>query len=126
MKYFYLPSALLCLLLALSLWNANKVESEIDDWCSVMAEASEAAARGDNAAALAAVSGLREEWRMRRTFYHSILEHDELNDAEELLVRAESVLLSGDADEFTVEAAALAARLRAIAEKQELRIENVF
>lgn len=126
MKYLYIPAALLALLLALSLWNARAVREEIDGWCELVESARSAAKGGDAAAAEASLAAFGRDWQRRRAYYHSILEHDELDDAEELFTRAHSALEAGDDDGFLAETAALAAQLRVIAEMQSLRIENVL
>lgn len=126
MKYFYLPAAILALLLGLSLWNAHAVEAETDAWCETVEAARAAARDGDFAAAEASMRTLGRDWQGRRRFYHSILEHDELDDAEELYARALSALEEGDGGAFLAETAALAAQLRVLAEMQGLKLENVL
>ncbi len=126
MKYFWIPAAILTLLLALSLWNARAVAEEIDGWCATVDAARAAAQDGNLAAAEASMAALEQSWQARRTYYHSILEHDELDGAEEFYARACSALRSGDDGGFLAETAALAAQLRVIAEMQSLRIENIL
>ncbi len=126
MKYFWFPAAALALLLALSLWNAAAVADEIDGWCAMADAARTAAEDGDLAAAEASMAALEKSWQARRAYYHSILEHDELDDAEECFVRATNALRGGERGDFLAETAALAAQLRVIAEMQSLRIENIL
>lgn len=126
MKYFWFPAVVLALLLGLSLWNGSRVGREVDGWCGIVEEARADARRGDLSAATERMAELNEDWRVQRTYYHSILEHGELDDVEELLTRAASALESGDADSFDAEAAALAGQLRILAEMQGLSMENIL
>jgi len=125
-KYFWFPAAILSMLLALSIWNAHSVEAEVDGWCRIVEEARTAATRGDLYGAGKAMAELETQWLARRRYYHALLEHDELDDAEELLARSDIALESGNADDFAVETTALIAQLRVIAEMQGFRIENIL
>ena len=50
MKYFWIPTALLALLLGLSLWNANAAASAVEPWRAELAAAQEAARGGGRCA----------------------------------------------------------------------------
>lgn len=126
MKYFIISVATLFLLFALSLENSAVVSSHVEAWCSAADAAREAAHRGDLSSAAAHMDALRADWSSQRTYYHSIMEHDELDNVEELFERASAALSSGDADGFIAEAAALSVQLRILAEMQGLSIENVL
>ena len=125
-KYFWLPAAILAFLLGVSLWNAHAVDAEIAAWCEIVESARTAARDGDLDGAKARMAELGRSWRTRRAYYHSVLEHDELDDAEEFYARAASALETGDTDDFFMETAALAAQLQVIAEMQALTLENVL
>ena len=126
MKYFWFPAATLALLLGLSLWNAQVIEGETDSWCDAVEAARSAVRNGDTVTAAERMEELREAWQARRAYYHSILEHDEMDDAEEFFARAMSALGQQDTDDFAAETAALIAQLRVIAEMQGLSLENVL
>lgn len=126
MKYFWFPAAVLALLLGLALWNASAVEKETDGWCAAVEEARAAARSGDVAAASERMAALEADWQARRNYYHAILEHDELDDTEELFARASSALENGNADGFDAEAAALSGQFRVLAEMQGVSVGNIL
>lgn len=126
MKYLCISAAVLSLLLVLSLLNARAVGEETGDWCLRVEEARAAAGSGDTEAAAARMDELRSMWLSRRTYYHIVLEHDELDNVEELLERSLAALECGDAEGFYEESAALTVQLRVLAEMQGLSIENVL
>ena len=126
MKDLFIPAALLAALLALALWNARAVEKDVGPWCEILREASAAATREDWEAAKAHLDAFADSWQRRRTYYHIVLEHDELDDAEEFCARALSALSRRAGDAFAAETAALISQLRVLAEMQGLSVENIL
>lgn len=126
MKYFWFPAALLTLLLAVTLWAGAAVRDTVEPWCAALAAASDAARREDWDAAAEALHTVEAAWSGKSALYHTFIEHDELDDAEELLTRARSALSARDGAAFAAEAGALIAQLRVIAEMQGLSVQNVL
>lgn len=126
MKYFWLPAAALSLLLALSLWNAAAVRDAVDPWCAALARAREAASDEAWEDAERLFRDTERAWGKKSGFYHTAIEHDELDDAEELFARAGAALEARDAAAFAGELDALIVQLRIIAEMQGLSLENIL
>ncbi len=126
MKHLLLPAAVLSLLLALSLWTGAAVRRDAEAWQQTLAEASEASERGDLSRARESLEAFRVSWDARQMFYHIVAEHDELDNAEELLARAQSALERKNGGDFAAETAALAVQLRVLAEMQSLLLGNVL
>ena len=57
MKYFWIPAALLALLLGASLANARLVEAEVEPWCEAIEASVASAENGDWETALRGVRG---------------------------------------------------------------------
>ncbi len=126
MKYFWFPIALLALLLAATLWAGAAVRDTVEPWCAALTSASDAARRGDWDAAERALHTVETAWERTSALYHTFIEHDELDDAEELLTRARSALSARDGAAFAAETGALITQLRVIAEMQGLSVQNVL
>ena len=89
MKYFWIPVALLALLLGASLANARLVETEVEPWCEAIESSIASAEGGDWAAALRAVRAARESWDARKSYLHIVTAHDELDRVDILFATAE-------------------------------------
>lgn len=126
MKYFCVPATLLALLLGASLWTGAAVRGDIEPWCAELSSASDAARREDWAAAERSLCAVEEAWSAKSALYHTFIEHDELDNAEELLTRARAALAARDGTAFAEEAGALAVQLHVVAEMQGLSVQNVL
>lgn len=126
MKYFYFPAALLALLLGATLWAGAAVRHDVEPWCAALSEAADAACREDWDAAERSFHAVEEAWDGKSALYHTFIEHDELDGAEELLARTRAALAFRDGAAFAEEAGALIVQLRVIAEMQGLRLGNVL
>ncbi len=126
MKYFYLPAALLALLLGVTLWAGAAVRRDVEPWCAALAEAARAAYREDWDAAERRFCAVEDAWNEMGALYHTFIEHDELDEAEDLLARARAALAFRDGAAFAAEAGALITQLRVIAEMQGLSVGNVL
>lgn len=126
MKYFWMPAAVLGLLLAASLWNAAAIRRDAAPWVETLAQAREAASREDWDAALRLVRRTRKTWEERRGWLHVVAAHDELEAADALFASAESFAEERDAAEFRAEVAELIAQLRVVTEMQQLTLRNVL
>lgn len=126
MKDLFIPAALLSLLLGLALWNAHAIKEDVEPWCATLAEASEAAARGDWEAAEREVLATHESWDAKHPYFHIVTAHDELDQADALFAAAESFAQEREAAEFRAEIAELIVQLRVVAEMQKLTVRNVL
>ncbi len=126
MKFFWLPTGVLALLLGLSLWNAAAVKGLTEPWCASLARAEASAERGDWDAAESILSETRADWEARHPYFHIVTAHDELDEADALFAQAESFAAERDEGELRASLAALAVQLRVIAEMQQLTLKNVL
>ena len=126
MKYFWIPVALLGLLLGASLANARLVEAEVEPWCEAIESSVASAEGGDWASALRAVRGARESWDARKPYLHIVTAHDELDRVDILFATAEGFAREEDMAEFRAEASELAVQLGIIVELQKLTLRNAL
>ena len=126
MKYFWIPMALLALLLGASLANARLVEAEVEPWREAIESSVASAEDGDWEAALRAVRAARESWDAHKDYLHIVTAHDELDRVDILFATAEGFAREEDMAEFRAEASELAVQLGIIVELQKLTLRNTL
>ena len=126
MKYFWIPAAVLCVLLGLSLWNARELSARSEQWLATLEQASDAARREDTDAVFTRLEQVRRSWESCRDWLHIVTAHDELESVDTLLAQAQSFAREGEHCELCATLAALAAQLSVVEEMQQLDARNVF
>ena len=126
MKAFYLPAGVLALILACSLWAGRFLEVRTEHWSALLDGASESAEAEDWPQAGEALRRAYEDWSRDQTFLHTILEHDALDEAEQLFAAAMAACRQEDGEEALIQLAQLQGRLRLLAETQGASIQNIF
>ena len=126
MKYFYIPCAILALILALSLYNTETMDRYVTAWCEELNAAQEAADGGDWAEAEAQIRSVRSAWEDKQSYLHIVSVHAELDEAEALLAKSLSFALDQDDAEFRANTAELITQLRLLSEIQEVSIKNIL
>ena len=85
MKAFYIPAGLLIFILGFSLWAGRYVELRTEHWAAQL-EAADAAGRQENwEEAGQRLFDAYQDWNSSQTFFHTIMDHDELDEAEQAL-----------------------------------------
>lgn len=125
-RFFYIPFFLLLALLLASLANAYAADRCVAQWCGTLSDVQSAAQSGDWENVRAQLDALHESWDERAVYFHIILQHDELNEAEALLARAQSFSAGQDETEFHACLAELISQLRVLSEMQEISIKNIL
>lgn len=126
MKALYIPAALLAVILGFSLWAGRYVDARTEQWIALLEETGEAAAREDWPEAERRLQGAYRDWDSSQTFFHTIISHDELDQAETLFVGAAAVCAERDDADFHLMLAQLMEQLRLLAETQSVSIKNVL
>ena len=126
MKYFYIPCAILALILALSLCNAKAMDSCVSDWCEELDAAQTAANGGNWAEAERRIRSVHEAWDEKQSYFHIVSVHAELDEAEALLAKSLSFVLEQDGAEFRANTAELITQLHLLSEIQEVSIKNIL
>ena len=126
MKAFYIPVGLLALILGFSLWTGRYVELRTQHWTALLEETGEAARQEDWGEAADRLERAYEDWDRDQTFLHTILEHDALDEAEQLFAAAMAACRQEDGEEALIQIAQLTVCLEQIAETQGISIRNIF
>lgn len=126
MKYFILPTAVLALLLGLSLWNAREIEGLVSPWCDALEKSVSAAEQEDWDSAANGILTVRNNWSSCHPYFHIVTAHDELDQADDLFAQAESYAVDHELPELRASVSALIVQLRVVAEMQKLTIRNVL
>lgn len=126
MKALTIPAALLALILGFSLWTGRYVELRTDHWSALLEQTGSAARREDWPAAREQLGQTYRDWQSSQPFFHTIMEHDQLDEAEVLFQGAIAVCEERDAADFHLLLAQLISQLRSLAETQSISIQNIL
>lgn len=126
MKAFWIPAGLLAVILGFSLWAGRYVQLRTDHWIALLERTDQAAAAEDWEEAQRRLEDAYQDWDSSQTFFHTIISHDELDEAETLFVGAAAVCREEDDADFHLMLAQLSAQLRLLAETQSVTIKNVL
>ncbi len=126
MKALYIPAALLVVILGFSLWAGRYVDMQTGRWTAQLEEAGSAAAQEDWPAARDQLRRAYEDWDASATFFHTIMNHSDLDEAESLFQGAMAVCSEEDDADFHLLLAQLTSQLRLLAETQSISIKNIL
>ena len=126
MKVVYIPVGLLAVILAFSLWTGRYVELRTEEWTAILEQAEDAAQREQWAEAEAILDSAYKNWDSSQTFFHTIMKHEELDDAESLFTGALAACRERDNEDFHILLSQLAKQLELLAETQAISIKNVL
>ena len=126
MKAFYIPVGLLAVILGFSLWSGRYVELRTQHWNTLLEEIDGLAGQEAWEQAGQKLEEAYADWDSSQTFFHTIMDHNELDEAEKLFAGAFAVCREGDDADFHQMLAQLTSQLRLLAETQSVSIKNVF
>ena len=126
MKALYLPLLLLGAMLAFALWTGRFVQQRTDHWIAMLELADHLAVEERWEDAEDQIQRSYRDWRESQTFFHTILEHEELDEAEGLFAAAFAACDQRDVPDFHTTLAQLYTQLRLLAETQQVSIKNVL
>ena len=126
MKVLYLSLGAMALILAYSLWAGFYVQDQTDKWSLLLEQAAQAAETENWAQAESLLIQARKGWEHSQTYFHTIIEHSELNEAEALFAAASEACFQQDAQEFRCQLTLLTTQLKVLAETQSVSIKNIL
>ena len=125
-KPLWISASVLAILLAAGIANAAGI-GRLTEACRVEVEAAQTAAASENwDAAEAALGRAYECWEHAQTYFHIVLIHEELDEAEALFAQLHSFAEYRDTSNFCVTAAELQTQLGLLSETQEISVKNVL
>lgn len=120
------PIAVLCALLALSLWNSSHMERQTRRWRAQLQETDRLAQSECWAEALDSLWESYDDWTLRQTYLHIVSHHDAVDDAEAMYRRAMAFAAAREPSEFRAEVSDLRDQLRLLAEMERFSVRNVL
>lgn len=126
MKAFYIPVGLLAVILGFSLWTSRYVEQQTERWNAMLEEIEELAQEEAWAEAEVRLEAAYADWDARQTFFHTIMDHSELDEAENLFAGAFAVCRERDSADFHTLLSQLAGQLRLLSETQCVSVKNIL
>ena len=126
MKGFYIPMGLLLVILGFSLWTGRYVEQHTERWNAMLEEIEDLARNEAWAEAEVRLETAYADWDASQTFFHTIMDHSELDEAENLFAGAFAVCRERDSADFHMLLAQLAGQLRLLSETQCVSIKNIL
>lgn len=124
MKALYLPLALLGAMLAFALWTGHYVQQQTDRWIAMLELSDRLAVEEQWEDAEDQIQRSYQDWKRNQTFFHTILEHQELDEAESLFAAAFAACDQRDVPDFHTTLAQLYSQLRLLSETQQVSIKN--
>ena len=125
-RFFWIPFCLLLALFCATLINTAVADGLVTDWCAELDKLQDTVQAKDWDSVRDELSVLHESWDAHATYFHIILQHDELNEVESLLARADSFAFEQDEGEFRACVAELKSQLLVLSEMQEISIQNIL
>ena len=126
MKALYIPAGLLAVILGFSLWTGRYVEQRTSHWSELLSEIDDLARQEDWGQAEERLRSAYADWNASQTFFHTIMDHEELDEAENLFAGAFAVCREEDDADFHMLLAQLTGQLRLLAETQGVSIKNIL
>ena len=125
-KPLVISLAALAAILTFSLWSGHYVAGRTETWSSQLADADASARQERWADTLDQLHLAYADWGESQTFFHTIMEHEELDEAESLFAAAFAACDAQDAPDFHAAIAQLSSQLSLLAETQAVSIKNIL
>ncbi len=126
MKTFTIPVGVLAVLLAFSLWTGRFVEKNTELWVGQLEAVDDTARQEEWQEALRQLEGVHGSWEEHQTFFHTIMNHDDLDEAEALFVEALAVCEEMDDADFHPLLSRLMKQLELLSEAHSISIKNIL
>ena len=126
MKPLVISLAVLAAILTFSLWAGHYVQARTETWSDQLALADASAQQEHWEDAETQLQRAYADWSTSQTFFHTIMEHAELDEAESLFAAAFAACDTQDAPDFHAAMAQLVSQLRLLAETQAVSIKNIL
>lgn len=126
MKALYIPAGLMALILAFSLWTGHYVRQRTDHWTAMLERADQAAMAEDWSSAEKRLLDAYGDWDSSQLFFHTIMSHSDLDEAESLFAGAKAVCGQRDDADFHLMLAQLMEHMDLLAETQSISIKNIL
>ena len=126
MRALYIPAVILLAILTLALWSGHYTQTQTRQWVMLLEEAGDLAKQEYWQDAKNILERTYSDWNRNRTFYHTIIQHDDLDEAEFFFTGAAAACNEDSGEEFHILLAQLIKALQLLAETQQFSIQNIL
>ena len=126
MKHFYIPAGILAAILGFSLWAGRYVELRTDHWSARLEQADQEGRLEKWDSAREQMNEIYADWQSSQTFFHIIMDHEELDHVEELFAGVFAVCREEDDADFHQLLSQLMKQLELLAETQRTSVRNIL
>lgn len=126
MKPVIIPSAVLVVILSVSLWAGQYVQTRTDYWNALLLQARSEVEEERWEVAEETLSAALADWEARENFLHIMMEHAVLEDTRSLLAGVQAACQERDGDDFHILLAQLLCQLEHLAETQSVSLQNIL
>lgn len=126
MKAFYIPASLLVLFLLFSLWVSAYVQEQTDSWITAVENLSIPSEEEHWHEIESELLALHKDWTNSQRFFHLILDHEDLDDAEKYFSGALAACREEDSVEFSIHLAQLVSQFIFLGDTQEVTLKNIL
>ena len=126
MKAMKIPAAILAVIFLAALADGFVLTKQCEDWSAHVEQMERSAVQEDWNAAQAALEGLRESWEKWQTYLHILIDHDEIDQAEDLIALCSLHIEEKDTATLRVTVSQLRCLFSLLAETEQLNIKNVL
>ena len=126
MKAMKIPAAILALIFLAALADGFVLTKQCEDWSAHVEQMERSAVQEDWSAAQAALEDLRESWEKWQTYLHILIDHDEIDQAEDLIALCALHIEEKDTATLRVTVSGLRCLFSLLAETEQLNIKNVL
>ena len=126
MKAFKIPVAVLVLLLLAALTDGFLLTKQCAAWTQTLDAAERAVIQEDWPHAQSALDDLTKNWSKWQTYLHILIDHAEIDHAEELLALCQLHIEEKDTAALRVTVSQLRSLFSLLAETEQLNIKNVL
>ncbi len=126
MKAFYIPAFLLMFLLVVSVWVNSGVQRDTRQWLGAVDGMVEILEENEWSEIEKQILELYGKWDQRKTVFHMIMEHQDLDEAEKLFAGALAACREQDSVELHILLEQLRTQILFLAETQQANIKNIL
>ncbi len=126
MKALYIPVALLAVIVVSSLTTSAFLQESTAKWIALLEQCEDFLSTEQWEDAQDCLLVAHTSWEQHDTILHMILEHDDLDEAEQLFSGAFAACQEQDVEEFRIFLYQLTTQLQLLAETQVANLQNIL
>lgn len=126
MKAFYIPIALLAVMLIASLWFGHRVQQNVTPWVEQLEEVLTLAENDRWDEAHQQLLAVLEDWSAHSETFHMFLKHQDLDETDTLFVGVIAACREQDSVELHIHLQQLILHFKLLSETQQATWENIL